>query len=497
MTRFIPEQSVTLKVLGILLVTFAVYQNLWVIDSRGFFMADDWGALHAAQFRPWDRLYNFTLLPRTFYLDRPVGIFVIKVAYDLFGINYSAFGFVWLLLHLLNCCLIFLFTRHYLSTSGAFAVSVLSCVWFSANTALGWFAAVNDVICATFCLATLVLHQSAIRRRSLILFTAQVFAHILAIRSKEIALGLVIPLFLTGILLERLKIRETLRVNIPNILLTMLYVVQYLSVRVNESFNSDGFVYSLHLSPTIVITNILKYSRMLLFVDRYFSIPVGSINIYFDKWYITFSVMIAIFVALLVTTFRERWNILLFAAVTYLVTMGPLLLLKSQFSELYLYAPHFFFAIICCIGIGASKRRAVILSYLLVGLILILQTYGSFRTKQTRIHFERTEIARKQFDVATCLLSGIGNNTTVAISGVEPYFNPFEYGEGHSLQVAFRNPTIRVLTRQDPEELRSAYCKLPESRRFIDFRSSSSGEITAVDLTATVDESCQKVAMTE
>lgn len=491
MTRLIPEQSLAWKALGLLVISFAVYQNLWVIDARGFFMADDWGTLHAAQFRSWDRLYNFTLLPRTFYLDRPVGIAVIKIAYDLFGINYSAFGFVWLLLHLLNCYLIFLFTRNYLSRTGAFAASILSGVWFSANTALGWFAAINDIICATFCLATLVLHQSAIRRRSAFLFILQIAAQILAIRSKEIALGLVIPVFLTGILLEKLKIREALRFNVSNILLTMVYTVQYLSVRLNESFNSDGSVYSLHLSPTLVITNTLKYTRMLLFVDRYFNIPVGDINIYFDKWYITFAVIIACFIALLVTTFRERWNILIFATVTYLVTMGPLLLLKSQFSELYLYTPHFFFAIICCIGIGCSKRMSRTLSYLLVVMIIVLQSYGSFRIKQSKIHFERTEVCHEQFDIATCLLRGSDNRTTVVVSGVEPYFNPFEYGSGYSMQVALRDPTIKVLTGQHREEMQEKYCQQPSPRRYLDFLPRQSGSVQAIDKTGAVEEWCQ------
>lgn len=486
-----PEPKDAMIILGALLMVYAVYQNIWIVDARGFFMADDWGALQAAAFRNWDRLYNFTFLPRQFYLDRPVGITLIKLTYDLFGVNYSAFGIVWLLIHLLNCWLIYQFTKNYLSVVGAFCVSILSCVWFSANTALAWTSAVNDVICATFCLLTLVLHQSAIRRRNFLMLAAQIITHILAIRSKEIAMGLVVPLFLTSLLLEKSSIRQAIKNVAPNIIITAIYAVRYLSLPLNDSFNTEGYAYSLHLSPEVIVINIFKYLRMLLFVDRYFSVSIADLNIYFDRWYITFAVMIALFIVLIVMSFRERWNILLFSLISFLVTLGPVLLLKSQFSELYLYAPHFFFAIVCCVGLGTGRRLMNAISVLLIAMILLLQTHGSFRTKQTKIHFERTEVCREQLEIATALLRGQDRGMTVAIAGVQPYFNPFEYGGGYSLQIALRDPTTKAVIGRSFDELKVDYCKLPGARRFIDFSGSSDGEVKAVDITEQAEKNCK------
>jgi len=486
-----PERKDVVIVLGALLAAYAVYQNIWIVDARGFFMADDWGKLHAAAFQNWDGLYNFTLLPRQFYLDRPVGMILIKVTYDLFGVNYSAFGIVWLLIHLLNCWLIYQFTKNYLSPVGAFWISILSCAWFSANTALAWTAAVYDVTCATFCLLTLVLHQSTIRRRSFLISVAQIISHLLAIRSKEIAIGLVVPLFLTSLLLEKRSIRDAIKNVAPNILITAIYVVTYLSLRNDVSFNTGDYTYSLHLSPAVIVINIFKYLRMLLFVDRYFSASIAGLNIYFDRWYITFAVMIVLFIALIVMSFRERWNILLFSLSSFLITLGPVLMLKSQFSELYLYTPHFFFAIVCCVGLGTGRRLTTAISALLIAMILLLQTHGSFRTKQTKIHFDRTEICRQQLEIATCLLKGHERNRTVAIAGVEPYFNPFEYGEGYSLQVMLGDPTTKVLIGQSFDDLKMEYCKLPLPRRFIDFTGSSDAGVTAIDITEQAEINCK------
>src|SRR5262249_15601617 len=145
----------------IAIVVTALLYNRWLFDTRLFFHADDWTWLWRAEFVPWSNP-DFSILPTHAYNDRPVGRPIIKVPYNGIRLPYAPFHLTLLLLHVVNCVLLYTFGVRYVGRAGALLAALLAAVWFAANTAVMWVAAIFDVVGATLCLAALRFRQRAI-----------------------------------------------------------------------------------------------------------------------------------------------------------------------------------------------------------------------------------------------------------------------------------------------------------------------------------------------
>ena len=147
------------------IVATAFLYNRWLLDARTYFFFDDWQWLWRAEFFPWSDTY-FSLLPSWAYNDRPVGATFIKVLYGLFQLNHRAFQFALLSLHAINCALLFAIAVRYIGRAGAVIAALLAATWFASNDAVGWTAAIFDLLGATLCATTSLVRPVSARRRN-------------------------------------------------------------------------------------------------------------------------------------------------------------------------------------------------------------------------------------------------------------------------------------------------------------------------------------------
>jgi hypothetical protein len=79
----------------------------------------------------------------------------------------------------------------------------------------------------------------------------------------------------------------------------------------------------------------------------------------------------------------------------------------------------------------------------------------------------------------------LAHNTLIVISSPRLYFNPFSFGPGNSLKIAYGDQSINTVVEKPHEELIKAFCSADGPRRFIAFEGAS-----AKDLTEEVKRSC-------
>ena len=462
--------AATFAAIAVILATAFIY-NGWLLDPRMFFYADAWDWLWRAEFFSWTSGI-FTILPTAIYNDRPVGAALIKALYDAFGLNHWAFQFVWLSLHAINCVLLYTVAARYIGRGGALAAALLAAVWFSANNAVGYTAAIFDLLAATFCLATVLMRQ---RSRSsgddLRYDLAGALCFLLAIRTKEFALGMVAVLFLMNLLVEKQSLRATIRQLWPYLVVFVVYASRYGQLLATTP-RVAGDPYNLHLSLSGLMTSLAYYVTSLFYGESFVQTLVVA------------ALLIALGVGLILTGEQSR-KAALWGIAAFVILLGPVLLLPAHPDRLYLYAPHFFFAI--AIGALIAKRTIpnVLAAVIAVGVLLPPMTVHK-REHIVNFYKSKGETNQTLLKTAVKSLAPLSPGTAVFISGVELTFNPFWYGPGNSLKIAFKDPKLTVEVEKPEAVLIERFCGTAGARRFLRVDGKQ-----ATDVTSEVAGRCQ------
>ena len=77
------------------------------------------------------------------------------------------------------------------------------------------------------------------------------------------------------------------------------------------------------------------------------------------------------------------------------------------------------------------------------------------------------------------MLSPISHGASIFITGVEPFFNPFMIGPGHSLKVALGDNDLRVEVEKPEAELMAQFCATQGEKRFLRFDAARASDVTA------------------
>jgi len=232
------------------IVTVSVLANHWLLRRTLFFYSDDWPWLWRAEFVEWARF--FAPLPSDLYNDRPVGAAAVKLMYQWFNLDHRSFAIVLLALHAVNCVLLFEIARRYVGRVPALLAAVLATTWFSTLNALVAPANIFDLLGATFCLVMVRCRQLAADSGRLAYDIAGGLAYILAIRTKEFAIGMVAVILLLNLILERRRIRTALRESAPYLVVFVVYFWTYLQLVTVQAPVGDN-PYRLHIDfPTLL-----------------------------------------------------------------------------------------------------------------------------------------------------------------------------------------------------------------------------------------------------
>ena len=451
--------------IAVILATTFLY-NGWLLDPRIFFFADDWVWLFYGEFLPWrDYLMVF---PDQIYNDRPVGAAFIKALYQIFGFDRFAFQIVLLSLHAINSVLIYEIAARYTGFAGALLTALLAATWSSTLTAVGWPAAIFDLLGATLCLSTLFFRQLAIRSGNGVRYDFLGAAcYLLAIRTKEFALGLIVVLLLMNLVVERQRLRATLKQLLPYLIVFATYAFWYLHLIVtNPPFS--GSPYALDFSVQTILASLGFFVSTAFYGEIIGAMAVASL-------------IVGLAVALIAAG-EEARRIAVFGLAGFVILLGPTLLLATTgdtaYHSLYLYAPHFFLALV----IGALCVKRIVPAVIAVALslvVLVTPMWVSYKQNRVNFYLGRGEISRAEFFAAVRLLSPLPKGATVYVSGVEPFHNPFSSGPGLSLKTAFKDRTIDVVVEQPDEELLAQFCEQSGPKRFLRFAKTQGSEVTA------------------
>ena len=459
-----PATTDWIGIVAILAATFLY--NRWLLDARVFFYADDWTWLYYAEFLPWREYLR--VFPTEIYNDRPVGAAFIKTLYQIFGLNHFAFQSVLLSLHAINCVLIYTIAARYVGRSGALLTALLGAMWFSALTAVGWPAAIFDLLGATLCFSTLLLRQVAIRSSSSIGYDlAGATCYLLAVRTKEFALGLVVLLVLMNLIVERKSVRVTLKELLPYGVVFVVYAFRYARLMATAP-PASGTAYALDFSGSTVLSS-LGFQVSTAFYGEF----IGVIGVT--------SVIVGL-AAALSTAGAEARRVAAFGFAGFVIMLGPTLLLATNsntaYHALYLYTPHFFLALV----IGSLFGRRILPTLVAVAIsltVLVPPNWVHQRQNVVNFYLAMGEVSRAEFFSAVNLLAPLPKGATVFISGVEPFLNPFANGPGKSLAIAFKDRTLAVVVELLDTELLAKFCEEPGPKRFLRFAGKQGSEATA------------------
>lgn len=439
----------------------ALWSCYWLLDPRNFFKADDWGWLGFSTFKDIGDFLN--ILPTRIYNDRPVGALFIRGMHHLVGLNYPVFQVALVLLHVVNSVMLYLIACRYMPREGAFVAAILSAAWLVALNAVGWVAAIFDLLGATLCLVAVLLRQQALRRGGNWRWTiAGALAYLLALRTKEYAIGLVAVLFLMELLCERRRIRQILNGLAPYIGIFVVYMANYSWIYVQMPIPTDD-PYKPHFSVVDVAVNLWHY------VANMFYLEIAG------RW-----AMVAVVMglaSLAVLTAWRRNGVAVWGLASFAILLGPTLLLTNHLDNLYLYAPHFFMALAIGAGFAAGWIGRLIASALAI-FVLLVPVVSGLHNGVVNFTLNKTEVIQSQYRFAMEQLAGAEDNTTVVVSGVEPYFNPFSYGPGDALNIAVWRKKFKLVVEKPMEDLDRAFCQAPGAKRFFHFDGMTGTDIT-------------------
>lgn len=446
----------------------ALFVNYSEMSVRRFFLADDWAWLFIAEFLSYQEIFSF--LPRRMYNDRPIGAMAIKALYEQVGLRHAPFLYWQVFIHALNSVLVYLLARKYLGSLAAVTAAGLAAAWIAANAAAYWTAAVFDLLAATFCLFSMVLWQRAQGSRFGWLYILGGAAmYFLALRSKEFTIGLPVLILMMGVLLDRRPVGRLATELLPYFAIMFLVGGRYAYLLSGSSLlaSPQGDPYGLHFGG--IFGNLWFYYSKAFYADAFGPAPAAGVAI--------------LLLAAGAASSRYR-RVLALCCGGFVILLGPTLLLTNHLDPLYLYAPHYFLALAIAalipLGVFGAGAAAVISMSLVVfplGSAWLANVHGFLEARSSASH--------QQFQSFLSAAGEIRTGSAFYISGLEPYFNPFAYGPGHSVRVLTRDRSLKFVIDMPKGELTAAFCAEQPPKQFIAYVG-----VTAKNETEEVLRSC-------
>ena len=237
-------------------ILLTAIMGLFLIANRGaykgYFESDDFNNLNFTRHIDTPEFIGDLFSPRVFSNNfRPAGHLFYHWLYQVAGLNYVRYVAAIHFLHLANVLFLWLLLRklgfdHVASFAGAlffaFQMAVFDAYWKPMY--------VFDVLCATFCLLSLLAYLNDWLLPSLIAF-------LLAFRAKEVAVMLPVVLALYEFLLHQKRWKRLL----PFFAISLAFGIQ--AMLVNQSRDND---YSLRFSPAAIWTCIIFYASKLFLI---------------------------------------------------------------------------------------------------------------------------------------------------------------------------------------------------------------------------------------
>lgn len=451
-----------LVIFGIIVFIVIVLANVWAVDVRNYFLADDYD--HLLTVMKFRYVEIFHILPIQRYNDRPVGIIIIKILFSLFRLKSGYYHIVFLFTHIFNCLLVFFLVRKLVEnfkkqkyTYLPILSAAIFGIWPISLHAVSWVAAVFDMYSATFLLIVLNLYLYKIHSKYRYLWWVLIFfVFFLALRTKEVAI--IIPvLLLIYELFYYLYTKDyslsELKEFRPSILTVLLLCVSftyfyYLFYHTSSAFTMEpSSQYFFSYNPLVIIKNYLKYWYL------FFDFSNGGQEIYMGanilSAVISFSLFLLLLFSALLLAVKKSYFLILFFVLIF-VTLLPVLPMKNFQYVLYLYIPSIFLSVmlasvvvwICNRYIGNQKIQLVVMILVVVGMYILTFTP---RVKTDR-NF-RLSIGLSTLNTAADLarLQSPQHNSTIYILNVTDNYSSFFIRQGAVNNLVFKDLSLKTV----------------------------------------------------
>jgi hypothetical protein len=431
-----------IKTIPVILVFVVFLGNYYIGLKNRFFFADDWGWILNSETYSWQQI--FKLLPAAIYNDRPIGALFINLEYEFFQLDYASYRTVHILIHCLNTYLLYLILNRLTTQTASLAGSFYFGMYYPANLAAFWIAAVFDLLSLTFILIAIFVLVSNISKLNVKHILLMTFLFYIAARTKEYAITL--PILLTAIyyLLIKCTLRKIVNTFWPLYLVTIVLIIKYFNLYKDSlSTKDENDPYELSIGG--ILKNIAYYFEHTSGLYRMEAIQRNII--------MATSVFVLIHV---IRKNRSMLNVFLMGLIGFILTLGPVLLLSDQRSNLYTYAPHAFFAF--CLSLFFSFKKELSRA-VAVASLLVFSLFLSIPAKEVlNFNFQKSQYSLEVWENSQSVIQDLKPNSEIFILGLEPYFNPFSYGPGASIRILNQDSTIVTYIDQSENEILRKFC---------------------------------------
>lgn len=449
---------------GLITILAIIATNLWVTDSKNYFLADDYNYLQISQTSSFSQIFH--LLPDSRYNDRPVGSVLIKIMYQLFGLHYRLYHIVLLIIHLLNSFLVYLLVRQILmdinlQESKYFPIlaAAIFGIWPKSLHTVSWIAAIFDIFGATLFLIVLNLfiYRKKIKWKYFVQGLMIIF-FFLALRTKEMTIiaptlillyELFLHLYRNPLSLRNLGNFRPSGISIILFLISIGYFL-YLNFMTNQAFTlNPNEQYYFTYNPIVIVKNFILY--WYLYFD--FSKVEGAQDVFVGfnviSATISFLTLASLMIWSLFKAIRKNY-ILLFIFASLFVSLLPILPMKNFQHILYLYMPSIFFSLLLATVIiqrmnRYAKRQIsqfIILLFVLGGLYSLTLT----DSVQFRRNF-RLMMGENNLTTANDLskLPKPSKNSTIYVNNISDGLSSINIGPGKINNIIFNDQSLRTI----------------------------------------------------
>jgi len=466
------KRVITLVIIGFL----AFFVCSWTLNRNYYFLFDDIAWLKVVKYN-FDIKHFFTILPTSRYNDRPLRTFFIWVLYETFGLNYTEYYAVLIVMHIINAYMLLYVVKGILDRIGltpSFETASVCALLFATYPknlmAVYWFAGgANDLLCTTFILVSVLLYLRYMKDRQILFAILSLFMYILSMRTKEAAICYpLIVLFYEVYEVFINKVKFRIHSGYVMLIAYMFaYLIKYFSIPVNE-LTTQG-QYEQKLSPLSILGVTANYIRMYFGLDdNSFIYRLGAYSTKIGNLGIVLVLLIFIysFASLIGGIVKKKdLRVSLGIISLYLVTgfsLAPLLLLPNIQHLLYFYYVSIYLSMLfgCLIFKGialfCSEKLKTIIPFATVGGLMLTCYFlpGTVLTRQNWLKYG-SEANSAALDISS--IQDIPAGYTCYIEGATDGVNIFNYGPGDCIAVLSDHDGVKCVLYNEGDEKNTPY----------------------------------------
>lgn len=372
--------------------------SLWLFNPNNFFIFDDWHNLVQLPQQTFKELMQ--ILPTSSYCSRPVGVIIVKILLNIFGLKYVYHSIFMLALHIINAILVYFLINKIIKNKTIAVVTALIFSMYPVSTVPSyWEAAMFDLVGTTFCLlSTLIylyvfnLKEKDSKLKYWLLSILMCITYYISLRSKEMFICLPLMLLSYSFCMyiknkretkKKFILKEFLKRNINLFIMIMIMIFYAICIKNLNSSNpfttvkTDAYYYSFDIVG--IIKNYYNYlliyfnPRSLVYDDV---IKAVHYSIFYKSFIVIFCISI---LGYSIYQIRKNNYSYILAIIGYSLFIAPVLPMPNLHAVWYLYIPSIPLAFICAdimykiIKLFVYKNKIIIVSIVITfsGLLLI------------------------------------------------------------------------------------------------------------------------------